>query len=291
MTLLYCKILYTVAEQGSFLKAAEQLNLTPSAVSHSVSAMEAELNFQIFNRSKSGVTLTSYGEEIYPMVMKILNCEENLKQVVDRLNGLKRGTVKVGAFNSVCIQWLPKLLSMYREKFPDIDIEVYEGTYDDVLYWLNTGIIEIGFLSTSCSSEYRIVPLYEDPLVCIVPKGFKTKEPGKISVTEMQNHSFVIQRESCDADIKKYLMEMHINIHSSCHVTDDQSTVAMVEGGLGISIMPDLTSRKLCDNLAVLQIDPPAVRTIGVATPNKKGLTPAAQELMQLIMTEVANFK
>jgi len=287
MTLFYCRIMHTIVEQGSFLKAAELLNLTPSAVSHSVSAMEEEIGFQIFNRNKTGVTLTGYGEEIYPTVVSLLNSEENLKQVIDRLNGLKRGTVRLGAFNSVCIQWIPGLLKQYREKFPYIEIEIYEGTYDDVIYWLNTGIIEIGFLSASCGADFQITPLYEDPLVCMVPKGFHTETPGKITLQEMQEHPFVIQREACDADIKKYLNERNLNIHSSCHVMDDQSTAAMVESGLGICIMPELTSRRLSENLEVLQIDPPAVRTIGLAIPNKKNLAPAARELSHLIMSEM----
>ena len=205
MTLLYCKILYTVAEQGSFVKAASVLNLTPSAVSHSIAGMEKELGFQLFNRNKGGVTLTSYGEEIYPYILEMLNCEEKLNQVVDRLNGLEKGTVRLGAFNSVCIHWLPPMLQEFRRRFPGIQVEVYEGTYDDVIHWLNTGIVEIGFLSTSCNTEFPIKPIYEDRLVCIVPKGFKTKEEGKISVREMQKQSFVVQRESCDADIKKFI--------------------------------------------------------------------------------------
>ncbi len=290
MTLLYCKILYTVAEQGSFLKAAELLNLTPSAVSHSVSSMEAELGFQVFNRNKSGVTLTSYGEEIYPMVVTLLNSEENLKQVVDRLNGLKRGTVKIGAFNSVCIQWMPQIIKAYREKFPYIDVEVYEGTYDDVIYWLNTGIVEMGFLSESCAADLQLTTLYDDPLVCIAPKGFRTRKEGVITVEELQDQSFVIQRESCDADIKKYLNDMHLNIHSSCHVTDDQSTVAMVESGLGIGLMPEMTSRNLAHNVEVLKLEPSADRVIGLALANRKSLTPAAKELSQVILEEVAKF-
>ena len=287
MTLLYCKILYTVAAQGSFMKAAELLNLTPSAVSHSIASMEAELGFQVFNRNKSGVTLTSYGEEIYPMVVSMLHSEENLKQVVDRLNGLKRGTVKIGAFNSVCTEWLPSILKTYREKFPYIDVEVYEGTYDDVIHWLNTGIVELAFLSTSCNSDFKITPLYDDPLVCIAPKGFETAKKGVITVEEMKNQPFVIQRDSCDADIKKYLTDMHLDIHSSCPVIDDQSSAAMVESGLGIGIMPELTCRRLGTNLDVLQIEPSAIRTIGLAMPNKKSVTPAAKELSQIVLDMV----
>ncbi len=283
MTLLFCRILYTVASQGSFLKAAEVLNLTPSAVSHSVSTMEGELGFQVFNRNKTGVTLTSYGEEIYPMVVEMLRSEEKMQQVVDGLNGLKKGHVRVGAFNSVCVQWLPDLIKKYKEKFPYIDVEIYEGSYDDVIRWLVNGIVEIGFLSSSCGSDFQLTPLYEDPLVCIAPLGFKTNKPGVITLEEMHQHSFVLQRESCDADVKKYLTDHKVDIRSSCHVVDDLSIAAMVRSGLGISIMPELTSRGICDDLQVFQLEPGASRTIGLAIPNKKSLTPAAAELSKLI--------
>lgn len=284
MTLLYCKILYTVAEQGSFIKAAGILNLTPSAVSHSISAVEKELGFQVFNRNKSGVTLTSYGEQIYPYVVNMLNSEQSLQQMVDKLNGLEKGVVKIGAFNSVCIHWLPVILKKYRELFPGIEVQVYEGTYDDVIYWLNTGIVEIGFLSMSCNTEFKITPLYEDPLVCIAPKGIKTRKKGKITIQEMMENPFVIQRESCDADIKKFLNDRNLDVYSSCHVIDDQATAAMVASGFGISIMPELTSRNLAGDLDILEMEPGEARTIGLAVPNKKGLTPAARELHQMIM-------
>ena len=284
MTLLYYRILHTVTEQGSFAKAATILNLTPSAVSHAIANMEKELGFQLFNRNKGGVTLTGYGEEIYPYVLEMLNCEERFTQVVDKLNGLETGTVRLGAFNSVCIHWLPPMLQEFRKRYPGIEVEVYEGTYDDVIYWLNAGIVEIGFLSTSCNTEFPIKPIYDDRLVCIVPKGFKTKVPGRISIKEMQKQSFVVQRESCDADIKKFINDKDLDIHRSCHVIDDQATAAMVASGFGISILPELTSRNLSDGIDVLEIDETSMRIIGVAIPNKKGLTPAAEKLQDLIL-------
>ena len=61
MTLLSYQIFKTVAEAGSFHKAADLIGLTPSAISHAVSSMEKELGFSIFTRKKAGVTLTSYG--------------------------------------------------------------------------------------------------------------------------------------------------------------------------------------------------------------------------------------
>ena len=72
MTLLAYQIFQTVVEQGSFQRAAEVLNLTPSAISHAVSTAEKELGFPLFNRNKNGVTLTSYGENLHPYILTVL---------------------------------------------------------------------------------------------------------------------------------------------------------------------------------------------------------------------------
>jgi DNA-binding transcriptional LysR family regulator len=77
MTLLSYQIFKTVAEAGSFHKAADLIGLTPSAISHAVSSMEKELGFSVFTRKKAGVTLTSYGEHLMPYVNAVLNSEES----------------------------------------------------------------------------------------------------------------------------------------------------------------------------------------------------------------------
>ena len=68
MTLFSYEIFDAVARQGSFNKAAQQLHLTPSAISHAIAVMEAELGFTLFNRGKNGVTMTSYGASLYPSI-------------------------------------------------------------------------------------------------------------------------------------------------------------------------------------------------------------------------------
>lgn len=87
MTLLTYQVFKTVTEQGSFRKAADLLGLTPSAVSHAVSSLEAELGFCVLNRAKSGVTLTNYGERLLPYVNAVLNSDESLQQAISEFNG------------------------------------------------------------------------------------------------------------------------------------------------------------------------------------------------------------
>ena len=110
MTLLTYQIFKAVSEAGSFHKAADLMGLTPSAISHAVSGMEKELGFTVFTRSKSGVSLTSSGSQLLPYIYAVLNSDESLQQAVSEMNGLQQGTVKVGAFSSVCTNWMPELV-------------------------------------------------------------------------------------------------------------------------------------------------------------------------------------
>ena len=196
MTLLTYQVLKTVAEQGSFRKAADILGLTPSAISHAISSMESELGFSLLNRSKSGVTLTNYGEHLLPYVNAVLNSDESLLQAVAEFNGLKRGKVKVGCFSSVCTNWMPHIMNSFKTQYPDITIELFQGTYDDVVYWIKNGVVDLGFLSVSSAGDIFIEPLYKDRLLCVVPKGTKKCEPKEyMTIEELRNHQFVTQRE------------------------------------------------------------------------------------------------
>ena len=100
MTLLSYQVFQTVVGQGSFQKAAEILNLTPSAVSHAIASMEQELGFSLFTRNKAGVALTNYGEHLLPYVNAVLNSDENLgagtlrKAAIE--GDVKEGSVMIG---------------------------------------------------------------------------------------------------------------------------------------------------------------------------------------------------
>ena len=285
MTLLTYQVFKTVAEQGSFRKAADILGLTPSAISHAVSAMEGELGFTVLNRSKNGVTLTNYGEHLLPYVNAVLNSDESLQQAISEFNGLKRGKVKLGCFSSVCTNWLADIMRSFQKKYPDIEIEVFQGTYDDVTYWLKNGVVDLGFLSTSSAKDIPIEPLWRDPLLCIVPKGMKKeKDTDYMDIEEIRNHQFVTQRESTDADIQNFLKENSINIQSNYHVVDDLSTVAMVANGFGICLMPKLVMTDIPYKVDSYPTKPPASRIIGLAAMNPNFMAPAVRTMFNHIV-------
>ena len=285
MTLLSYQILKAVADMGSFNKAAEVLGLTPSAVSHSIAALEKELGFAVLVRSKSGVSLTSYGEKLLPYVNVVLNSDESLQQEISELNGLKKGKVKLGVFSSVCTNWLPDILNSFQEKYPEIEIEVFQGTYADVSYWLKNGVVDLGFLSVSSAKDIPIEPLYEDPLICVFPKGTpRSHTEDYVTIEDMRHHQFVTQRECTDADIQNFLKKNSLSIKSSYHVVDDLSTVALVEKGFGICLMPQLVMNDIPYEVECYPVLPKASRIIGIAVMNPEFMAPAVRSLYKHIV-------
>lgn len=289
MTLSFCKIFDTIVQQGSFLKTADLLAMTPSAVSHAVKDAEKEVGFQIFNRTKNGITLTESGSALYPAVLQILNGESALDQTINQLRGLEKGTAKIGIFNSTCTNWMPDIIRIFNKRFPDINIEIYEGGYDDVIYWIKTGVVEFGFLSTTCTTELTVEPLYRDPLICIVPPDFKTEREGVITIDEMKGEQFVIQREGSDADVQVLIDKYGLKFQAKCHVLDDTSVMSLIGCGQGISVMPKLTAKGLEGNLKVLRLEPDECRIIGLSALNKKLLSPAAKQLYKCIVEYVSS--
>ena len=282
MTLLVYQIFQTVVEQGSFQHAAEILNLTPSAISHAISTAEKELGFPLFNRNKNGVTLTSYGENLQPYILTVLNSDAKLQQAILEFNGLTHGSVKIGTFSSVCNNFIPDLVTSFSKSHPSIEIKIYQGTYDDVAYWIKNGIVDFGFLSVSSAGDIPIEPLYKDPLLCIVPKGTKISEDGKwVTVEDLRDCQFVTQRESTDADIQKFLKENNLNVESHYHVVDDLSTIAMVANGFGICLMPEMVMNDIPYEVDSYPLAEEAFRIIGLAALSREYMAPAARSLYQ----------
>uniref|UniRef100_N1ZYJ8 HTH lysR-type domain-containing protein n=1 Tax=Eubacterium plexicaudatum ASF492 TaxID=1235802 RepID=N1ZYJ8_9FIRM len=285
MTLLTYQVFQTAANIGSFQKAADILGLTPSAISHTISSMEHELGFNVLTRSKSGITLTNYGEHLLPYVNAVLNSDESLRQAIAELNGLKQGKVKIAVFSSVCTNWLPEIMRSFEKQYSKIKIEVFQGTYDDVYYWIKNGVVDLGFLSVSSAKDIPIEPLYKDPLLCVLPKGAKKDcACPYMDIEEMRAHQFVTQRECTDADIQNFLKENSLRIKSNYHVVDDLSTIALVAKGFGICLMPELVMRDIPYEVDCYPVYPQTCRIIGIAALHPEFMAPAVRTLYNHIL-------
>jgi DNA-binding transcriptional LysR family regulator len=282
MSLSKYEVFNTVVESGNLTKAAEVLNLTQAAVSYSIANLESELGFTLLIRSRSGITLTSNGERILKYIRTILHWDEKMKQEVASINGLEVGTVRIGAFTSVCIQWLPKCIKHFKEEHPFIEIKIFQGDYEDVDKWITNGVIDFGFITLPSLKSFETIPLKKDRILCIIPNNHPVSNQEKIRIEQLENESFIANH-----DIKRLLKGTGITLKQSFDMIDDHAIVAMVENELGVSIMPELVLQGIPHKLRVLSLEPEQYRMIGIAAPSLKELSPAAKKFIEYIKTQV----
>ena len=287
MNLAKYEALLAVVELGSLTKAAERLGCTQSAVSHSIDSLEKELGFPLLKRGRAGVRLTAEGERLLPAARGLLNSAEQLDQVAAAIRGLDTGTVRIGAFTSVAVHWLPGVLKEFQNDYPRVDFRLFNGDYHDVEQWLSDGSIDIGFVNVPCALDCECIPLLEDRLLAILPEDSRFASYPKFPLVECETEPFISLLESSDHDARRALEAAGVKPNVRFYTKDDYAIIAMVEQGLGMSIMPELLLKGRRDRLLVLPLVPEARRTIGIAIAAGSKAGPATRRFADYVVRYV----
>lgn len=277
MSLSKYETLAKVVELGSLTKAAEALGCTQSAVSHTINNLESELGFAVLTRSRAGVKLTGDGERIMQPIRGMLNYAEQLRQTASAIRGLDSGTVRIGTFTSVAVHWLPGVIKEFQRDYPNVDIKLLNGDYYDVENWLIEGSVDLGFVNVPNDLRCECIPLMEDRLLAILPRGHKFESYPKFPLVECETEAFITLLEESNHDANRALAAAGIKPNIRFSTKDDYAIIAMVEKGLGISIMPELLLKGRHDGVVVKELVPPSKRFIGLAITETSKNSPATR--------------
>ncbi|MFS0646650.1 LysR family transcriptional regulator [Siminovitchia sp. 179-K 8D1 HS] len=290
MTIARYEIFRTVLETGGFLKAANELRLTQSAVSQAISSLESEFGLTLLTRGRSGIKLTPNGEKILFHIHQVLNAHEQLLQEVAEMKGIKTGVVRVGTFPSVSINWLPQIIKNFKQKFPHIDIKLMEGNYDDISKWITNGVVDFGFLSLPTDQSFEVIPLKKDKIRCILSDQHPLSHQDTIYFEQLKNEFLIMPKTNIDKDVRKILKQNNIIPSVKYEMEEDQAIIAMVQNNLGMSILPELILYRLPENIRMANLEGDYYRTIGVAATSFKRLSPSSEmflnEIVQCVKSE-----
>ena len=278
MSISKYETLAKVVELGSLTRAADALGCTQSAVSHAINNLEAELGFAVITRSRAGVKLTDDGERIMPSVRGMLNYEEQLRQTASSIRGLDSGTVRIGAFTSVAVHWLPGVIKEFQHDYPNVDLKLLNGDYYDVERWIEEGSIDLGFVNVPTKLRCECIPLMEDRLLAILPHGHKFESYPKFPLVECETEAFITLLEESNHDANRALTAAGVKPNIRFSTKDDYAIIAMVEKGLGISIMPELLLKGRHDDIVIKELVPPSKRIIGLAITETSRNSPATRK-------------
>ena len=119
-------------ELGSLTKAAQALGSTQSRISHILNDLESEYGFSLLHRSRSGLSLTEAGSLILPKMRTILAQQQELESLISDIQNADAGTIRLGAFTSVAVHWLPGMIRAFQEHHPKVELQMFNGDYHDM---------------------------------------------------------------------------------------------------------------------------------------------------------------
>lgn len=277
------KVLLKVVELGSLTKAAEVMGFTQSGVSHMINSLEDEFGFSLLIRNRSGAKLTTNGEEILKTIREILKWNEHLEQQVASIHGIELGTIHIGTFTSVGVHWLPGIIQDFQRDYPHIEIRLVEGDYREIEDWIAEGKIDCGFLSLPTSDIFDAILLHQDPMLVLLPMEHPLSSGDSITLSQIENEPFIMPSQGSDYDVNRMLEKARIKPDIKYTLGDDYAIMAMVEKGLGISILPELVLRGQQRNIRLIELKEKSFRSLGIAVNSMREISPATKRFLNYV--------
>ena len=244
-----------VADYRNFSEAALSLEISQSAVSHAIAALEAELGVILFNRGRNGADLTPVGEQLTVTARQILDLLQKMVTEANRAKGLKGGNVRLVAFRSAATHILPSLIAQFRNQFPLITVKVIDvDNHFEIESSLRSAQADIGLIDLPGSEELITWEIERDEYVVLVNHDFLAQnlDSGQTQLTWKQLAAYpliISANNSCSIEIRQYLQRSPEPINIAYEMKQDSTITSMALQGLGAAIMPRLAAEPISPQL------------------------------------------
>ncbi|MDI7741866.1 LysR family transcriptional regulator [Lysinibacillus fusiformis] len=271
------------AEYGSFTKAADALNYTQSGISRMINDLESEWGVSLFERGRTGISLTSDGLKLFPQLKRICNEHEILLRQVEDLQEMNSGIIRIGTFSSVATHWLPNMIKFFKLDYPNIEFELLLGDYTEIESWIIEGRVDFGFLRLPANAEMETLHLEQDRLLVVLPRDHPLADGDMFPISALLKSPFMLLEKGAKAEISEIFEKHQISPTISFTTWDDYAIMSMVENGLGISILPELILHRVPYKIIAKELEVPAFRNIGIAMREQKALSLAAKSFLEYL--------
>lgn len=289
MELRQLRYFTAIAQHGSFSKAAEQVFVAQSALSHQLAQLEEELGTRLLHRSRRGVELTDAGRVFLAHAAAILRQVDDAKASVRHLVGEPSGKVVFGIPHSVSNALALPLLQTLRQRFPKIELELTEELTGNLISQLRSGQVNLAVLFDDGQlDEFDYTPLLDERLALISPATVPDRPTASVSLAEALAMPLILPANPHGV---RPIIEAAARRHGypAPHVIADISSISILRttllAGLGHTLLPvmpllhELTTGTLC---AVAVDGPTLWRRVAICASRHIPLSAAASAVSQL---------
>lgn len=290
-TLHQLKVFETVARNGSFTRAAEELLITQPTVSSQVKQLTKSVGLPLFEQIGKKLYLTNAGEELLFTCQDIFEKLNNFEIKVADLKGTKQGQLNLAVITTAKY-FVPRLLGSFCQNYPGIDVALKVTNHQEIqqrmsanqddLYIVSNPVLDIDLTSQ---------PFLNNPLVAVARKDHPLANKKNLDLKELNDQSFIMREQGSGTReaITKLFADNDLSVKVKLELGSNEAIKQAIYGGLGISILSEhcLISEGISGELTVLDFkDFPIKRRWFVAYLAGKKLSVIAETFLDYLLEE-----
>lgn len=274
-----------VADTASFSTASEQLFLTQPAISKRISALESELDIQLFDRIGRKVTLTEAGSALLGRARAILQQVEDSKRAIKNLSGHVAGKLSIGTSHHIGLHRLPPVLRAFTHAYPDVELDLHFMDSEAACLAIEHGELELGIVTLPLqpAKALHTFEIWPDPLDIVVNQSHPLLKFNKITAKLLSQYAAILPtkgtytRQIFEHTMKKHKLELKVGLSTNYLETIKM----MVSVGLGWSVLPRSMLNKELHTLKIEGIK--LERKLGIVWHSGHTLSNAANEMSKML--------
>jgi DNA-binding transcriptional LysR family regulator len=286
------RVLREVIARGSFSAAADTLHLSQSAVSQQVAALEKEVGMQLLERTSDGPKLTSAGETLMGHADAVLARLDEAERELLEIAGLEGGRVRLISFPSASATVVTRAISIFRQRFPSIELELGEGEPEESIPALRAGEFDIalGFDFAAHPDEpgrdLQRSLLLEESMWVALPPGHPLAAADSVKLADLADEDWICGRSgSCRAHVVRLCQDAGFEPTITFDSDDYQVLKGLVSAGVGVTLLPELALADKAPGIELLPVsDKDTTRRVWAVTRDEGSCSPATDAMLGVLV-------
>ena len=285
------RVFNEVAKNLSFVRAAENLHLTPPAITMQVKELEGHVGLPLFERNGKKVSLTTAGEYMLVYARRILSTLKDAEDAALRLQRLEIGQLTIGMV-STAKYFIPRLLVAFRDEHPGIEVKLAVGNREQLVQMLRDNDVDIAIMGRPPKDmATRAEPFAAQPHVFIAPPDHPVCRVGHPTPSTLSQFNFIIREEGSGtrAAMEKFFGSAGIQPAQTLEMQSNETIKQAVMAGMGLSFVSLHVLELELKNKLITVLDvpgTPVVRGWNVVHTLSKMLSPAAEAFRYFMLEQ-----
>lgn len=242
MDITSLRLFITLAKTLHFGKTSEERHMSPSAVSRSIARLEQQLGHTLLIRDNRSAQLTRQGQVFLEYALEVVKCHETLQYDLKGNADVLRGQLSLFASVTASQSILPNVLADFRDRYPEIHIQLETGYAVNALTRLGEGIdVVVAALPDDDDDQFEKRIITSIPLLTVAPANSNLSEALRAEPVEWADIPLILPSTGqARANINSWIREQRITANVYAEVPGNEAILSLVALGCGVGFVPSL---------------------------------------------------